>query len=168
MKVKSFVLMCVFAGLAMGCDSGKDTAVDAAPQPEVAAESEVSAPTCLQGEGYDRLPSDVCVHRQFGFRATRHYQDKQGRDRTRVTFAYENGVDNVVESMGSAFTSAGYRMRERENKADGSILVPFTKGDAGTTYLEIKPLSDGDAAGGGTFFVDFRDAPTVPSQAPAD
>lgn len=121
---------------------------------------------CGQGEGYDRLPSRICMQPQFDFRSLREYHDKQGRERTRVTFAYYNGVDDVLGSTGSALTAAGYRKREAENKADGSILVPFTKGDSGTTYLEVKPPADGDLPGSGTFFIDFRDGPADTVGAP--
>lgn len=165
MKIKSLLIVCALAGVAAGCDSRKEPATGAAPQPEVMAEGAVAepeapAPSCLQGEGYDRLPSGICMRLQFDVRGVRQYQDKQGRGRTRVTFAHANGVDDVVESMSNALTVAGYRKREPENKADGSILVPFTKGDSGTTYLEVKPSSDGDVPRSGTFFIDFRDVPT--------
>lgn len=172
MKIKSLLVVCALAGLASGCDSRKETAAGATPPSDVAAqaavaEPEASAPSCLRGEGYDRLPSEICMQLQFDVRGIRQYQDKQGRERTRVTFAYTNGIDDVVESMGSAMTVAGYRKREPETKADGSILVPFTKGDSGTTYLEVKP-SDRDVPGGGTFFIDFRDGPPdAPVQPPA-
>src|SRR5690606_22646199 len=114
----------------------------------------------------DRLPSGICMQPQFDVRSVRQYQDKQGRERTRVTFAYSNGVDDVVGAMGNALTAAGYRKREAENKADGSILVPFTKDDRGTTYLEVKPSADRDMPGSGTFFIDFRDGTADAAGAP--
>lgn len=175
MKIKSLLVVCALVGLASGCDSRKETAAEVPPPSDVAtevavAESEASAPKCRQAEGYDRLPSGICMQVQFDVRSVRQYQDKQGRERTRVTFAYVNGVEDVVASVGSALTVAGYRKREPENKADGSTLVPFTKGDSGTTYLEVKPSSDGDVPGSGTFFIDFRDGPADvadATQAPA-
>ena len=61
-------------------------------------------------------------------------------------------------------TTSGYRAREVENKENGSILVPFTKKEAGTTYLEVKPSSEAGAPDSGEFFIDFRDIPAAPSQ----
>lgn len=174
MKIKSLLVVWVLAGLVSGCDPGKETAAGVTPPSDVAdevaeAEPEASAPACGQGEGYDQLPSGICVQSHYDVRNVRQYQDKQGRDRTRVTFAYSNGVDDVVGSIGNALTVAGYRKREPENKADGNIWVPFTKGDSGTTYLEVKPSSEGNVPGSGTFFIDFLEGPADvddPPQAP--
>lgn len=169
MKLGFLALACVVAGLVAGCDSRNDAAVDATQQPvEQAAEApKPPVPACLQGKGYDQLPPDVCINRQFAFRSVRHYRDKQGNGRTRVTFAYENGIEDVVGTITNALAGNGYRVRERENKMNGSILLPFTKRQSGTTYLEIKPASDGATPGSGEFFIDYRDVPAAQSQSTA-
>jgi hypothetical protein len=169
MKLEFLALACVAAGLVAGCKPGNDAAVDATqPSAEQVAEApKPPVPACLRGKGYDQLPSGVCLHQQFGFQSVRHYQDKQGNDRTRVTFAYEHGIEGVVATITDALTDKGYRARERENKANGSILLPFTKRQAGTTYLEIKPDPDGVAPGSGKFFIDYRDVPAVPASSAA-
>lgn len=169
MRLGFLALACVVAGFAAGCDSTNDAATDTARQPveQVAEAPEPPVRACLQGKGYDQLPPGVCIDRQFEFRSVRHYQDKQGNNRTRVTFAYGNGVEDVVGAITGALTNNGYRARERENKANGSILLPFTKREAGTTYLEIKPASDGATPVNGDFFIDYRDAPAAASQSTA-
>lgn len=166
MRLGFIALVCIAAGLVAGCDSGNDAAVDATRQPveQVAEDPKPPVPACLQGKGYDQLPPGVCIDRQFEFRSVRHYQDKQGNERTRVTFAYGNGVEDVVGTITGALTNNGYRARDRENKTNGNILLPFTKRQVGTTYLEIKPASDGATPDGGEFFIDYRDVPAIPSQ----
>lgn len=134
--------------------------VQAVPDPSVAQMTEAApppAPKCATGTGYESLPTDVCLPESYEVSKHLSYTDSQGRARMRVVFGYSRqDAEGVVSSMTLAMKSAGYRVYPRVAKEDGSISIPFTKKESGTTYLEVKQLPpSGDGGQRGVFFLDF-------------
>lgn len=167
MKIRILAMVCAAVAVLAACNSKQETSVDTARAPSKQGTSEPASPqACVNAKGYDQLPRDLCMQQQYALRATRHYQDKQGNHRTRVSFAYNTSSPELLESMTSVLRSAKYRPRATTTRGDGSILAPFTKTGSGTTYLEIWPSSK-DSASGGKFSLDYRDLAPVGSQVPA-
>jgi hypothetical protein len=109
--------------------------------------------------GFDVLPNGVCLLASYRYHGAREYVDGAGRKRRRVTFDFVDGdAEQVAGQVSKAFASAGYYVRPRMDTKNGSLQIPMTKKDLGTTYLSVKQLPDTAPVNPnrkGSFFVDF-------------
>ena len=159
--MRTVFLAGVVTTLLVGC--GKEPAVEAAAMQsplaaEVAQAPMAEAVKCGSGEGFDTLPAGICLSESYRFRDQRDYV-AGGRDRHRLTFDFAEGdAEGVAEQISSAFDAAGYYVRPKMDTTDGSLQIPLTKKDLGTTYLSVRLLpetANPNPNRKGYFFIDF-------------
>lgn len=162
MRAMIFVLLT--SVVAVGCGREPAAAEGAGlPNEPIAEIATVDPGACGSGSGFDALPEGVCLSESYRFRGDRSYLDAAGRERHRLTFDYVDGdAEQVASNVSRAFAISGYYVRPRMDTPDGSVQIPLTKKDLGTTYLSVQSLpatAPADPNRKGSFFIDFLGSP---------
>ena len=157
MKQRFFLL----GVLALVSACGKEPVAPVASNEAAMQVAEPNQSECVTAEGYDLLPSNVCLTQRYRFQDQKTYADKQGRERRRVSFRYESSDEQtVVASISQSLRGAGFYARPPMPTTDGSTQIPFTAKERGTLYLVVK---SGTATDGG-LFIDFLTQGTATPQ----
>lgn len=162
-----FVFLAVLAAaIATGC--GREPAEQAAVAAPVAGTPEAREPAdqCGRGKGFSELPAGVCLPASYRVLGQRDYADSAGRGRHRVTFTFAEGdAQSVLSRITDEYSRAGYYVRPKMATKNGSLQVPMTNKNMGTTYLSVteRPQATVQSANWkGSFFIDFMLPPTGP------